>query len=108
MSLSTSYRPGVKLVRPGGGSESLPLLVIVSDNGPGISPEVSRQIFEPFFTTKPPGGGTGLGLPTSRRIVEAQDGRLSLVETRPGRTVFEVVVPRRRVVSKRSLQESSA
>ena len=78
--------------------------ILVSDNGPGIPAEVRDRIFEPFFTTKPPGEGTGLGLPTSRRIVEAQGGRLSLVETGPGRTVFEVAVPRRRVVSGRPLQ----
>jgi signal transduction histidine kinase len=71
--------------------------VIVRDDGPGIPSEARDHIFEPFFTTKMPGEGTGLGLPTSRRIVEAQGGRLSLVETRPGRTVFEIAVPRRRV-----------
>jgi signal transduction histidine kinase len=77
--------------------------IAISDNGPGIPDDVRQHIFEPFFTTKPPGDGTGLGLPTSRRIVDAQGGRLSLVETRPGRTLFEIVVPRRRVVMKRSV-----
>jgi len=70
-------------------------VIIVRDNGPGVAPEVREHIFEPFFTTKPPGGGTGLGLSTSRRIVDAQGGSLSLVESRPGRTVFEIAVPRR-------------
>jgi signal transduction histidine kinase len=78
--------------------------ILVSDNGPGIPAEVRDRIFEPFFTTKPPGEGTGLGLPTSRRIVDAQGGRLSRVKTGPGRTVFEVAVPRRRVVTRRPLQ----
>jgi signal transduction histidine kinase len=68
--------------------------IIVRDNGPGIASEVRQHIFEPFFTTKPPGDGTGLGLSTSRRIVAAQGGTLSLVESGPGRTVFEIVVPR--------------
>ena len=68
--------------------------VIVRDNGPGIPDEVRDRIFEPFFTTKPRGDGTGLGLPTSRRIVDAQGGRLTLVKSGPKGTVFEIVVPR--------------
>jgi signal transduction histidine kinase len=69
--------------------------IIVRDNGPGIPDEVRDHIFEPFFTTKPRGDGTGLGLPTSRRIVDAQGGRLTLVESGSRGTVFEIVVPRR-------------
>src|SRR5690606_22862308 len=34
----------------------------ISDNGPGIKPEVAQQMLVPFFTTKPPGSGMGLGL----------------------------------------------
>jgi len=68
--------------------------IIVRDNGAGIPDEVREHIFEPFFTTKPRGDGTGLGLPTSRRIVDAQGGRLTLVESGPQGTVFEIVVPR--------------
>jgi two-component system NtrC family sensor kinase len=70
------------------------IAIIVRDNGPGIPEEVREHIFEPFFTTKPPGDGTGLGLSTSRRIIDAQGGRLSLVKTGPDGTVFEIVVPR--------------
>ena len=40
--------------------------------GPGCRPEARAHLFEPFFTTKP--NGTGLGLPTSRRFVEAHGG----------------------------------
>jgi len=68
--------------------------VLVRDNGAGIAAEDRERIFEPFFTTKPPGEGTGLGLPTSRRIVDAQGGRLTLKESGAGRTVFQIVVPR--------------
>jgi signal transduction histidine kinase len=49
-------------------------VVEVSDDGPGISEEARRHLFEPFFTTKP--NGTGLGLPTSLRYVQAHGGRL--------------------------------
>jgi len=61
----------------------------VSDTGVGIPPEALPHIFEPFFTTKsgPDAtglGGTGLGLPVCRDIIEAHKGRLR-VESRPGR-----------------------
>jgi signal transduction histidine kinase len=89
-------------VRGGGGQVTMEIVdrgdevaVVVGDQGPGIAPEAAEHIFEPFFTTKPPGQGTGLGLPTSRRIVDAQGGRLNLVETGPRGTVFEIVMPRR-------------
>lgn len=60
----------------------------VGDTGVGIAPEALPHIFEPFFTTKsgPDSsglGGTGLGLPVCRDIIEAHKGRLR-VESRPG------------------------
>ena len=44
----------------------------VSDDGPGIPPEIRDRLFDPFFTTKP--GGTGLGLPIVHRAIEAHRG----------------------------------
>ncbi|MBN1806092.1 MAG: PAS domain S-box protein [Sedimentisphaerales bacterium] len=41
----------------------------ISDDGPGIPPEMIPKIFDPFFTTKPPGKGTGLGLSVSYDII---------------------------------------
>jgi len=67
--------------------------VDVRDDGPGVPPEAQPHIFEPFFTTKPAGVGTGLGLSTSRRIVEAHGGTLDLVDTGPGGTTFRVSLP---------------
>jgi signal transduction histidine kinase len=70
----------------------------VSDTGPGMEPAVLKRIFEPFFTTKPPGdesglGGTGLGLPVCRDIIEAHHGRLR-VESKPGQGAsFTVRLP---------------
>ena len=94
----------IQAIGPGGQGEVVvetadrgdEVAILVRDNGPGIPQEIREHIFEPFFTTKPPGDGTGLGLSTSRRLVDAQAGSLNLVETGPGRTVFEIVVPRRR------------
>jgi signal transduction histidine kinase len=74
-------------VEPGG------ILVEIGDNGPGIPPEVQSRIFDPFFTTKPVGEGTGLGLDIVQRIVRNHKGSIQ-VESEPGRTVFQVRLPR--------------
>ena len=67
------------------------LIVDVTDDGPGVPPEVSDRIFDPFFTTKPQ--GSGLGLPIVRKIVDAHDGRIDL-SSAPGRgTRFRVTLP---------------
>jgi signal transduction histidine kinase len=50
--------------------------LLVIDHGPGILPEHRDHAFEPFFTTKH--RGTGLGLPTARRIIEGHGGTLTL------------------------------
>ncbi|MGC9947145.1 MAG: ATP-binding protein [Bryobacteraceae bacterium] len=68
------------------------LLVEIGDNGPGIPPEVSAHIFEPFFTTKGVGKGTGLGLETARRIVQAHSGEIT-VQSVPGDTRFQIRLP---------------
>jgi two-component system NtrC family sensor kinase len=68
------------------------LVVDVEDTGSGIDVAHIPDIFEPFFTTKS-NGGTGLGLSTSRRIIEAHGGELDLVESHPKKTVFRVVLP---------------
>jgi two-component system, NtrC family, sensor histidine kinase HydH len=52
------------------------------DTGTGMGPEVLNRLFRPFFSTKP--GGTGLGLATSRKIVRAHGGSLS-VQSEVGR-----------------------
>jgi len=67
----------------------------VEDDGPGIPDAVRERIFEPFFSTKGAGEGTGLGLPTSRRIVSEHGGVLRLVETGPEGTTFSVTLPRK-------------
>jgi len=63
----------------------------VIDTGPGISDETLGSIFKPYFTTK--SGGSGLGLPTSRRLIEEHGGRIS-VRSEVGRgSDFVVVLP---------------
>jgi len=75
-------------------SEGADVVIEVEDEGPGVPADICERIFEPFFSTKPPGIGTGLGLPTSRRIVESHGGTLTLAASGAGRTVFEVRLPR--------------
>ncbi|MFN3200983.1 MAG: response regulator [Bradymonadia bacterium] len=73
--------------------EGGPPQVTVSDNGPGMSPDVLARIFEPFFTTKPPGKGTGLGLPVVRQLVEGWGGSI-VFESEPGQgTQVRVTFP---------------
>ncbi|HYL69533.1 MAG TPA: ATP-binding protein [Candidatus Limnocylindria bacterium] len=55
----------------------------VSDDGPGIPPEIVSRIFDPFFTTKPSGVGTGLGLSIVYGIVQQHDGEVTF-ENQPG------------------------
>ena len=58
-----SLRPGeTKTLSLKTRGDSQGIVVEITDNGPGIPPEVQKRIFEPFFTTKPVGEGNGLGL----------------------------------------------
>jgi signal transduction histidine kinase len=65
--------------------------VAVSDTGPGIPEDKLKRIFDPFFTTKE--GGTGLGLPISKRIIDEHEGQLSVTSTPGQGTTFTVSLP---------------
>ena len=63
----------------------------VIDTGPGMDPATAEKIFLPYFSTKR--GGSGLGLPTTRRLVEEHGGSLT-VHSEPGRgTAFTLRIP---------------
>jgi signal transduction histidine kinase len=76
-------------------SRSLPegVEITITDDGPGIPPEVRERIFEAFFTTKPVGKGTGLGLSISRGIVDRHGGTLSVDCPPDGGTRFTIELP---------------
>jgi signal transduction histidine kinase len=69
------------------------VLVEFRDTGPGVAPEIKGRIFDPFFTTKPVGEGTGLGLDISWRIVVNKHHGTLRVESVPGDTRFQVLLP---------------
>lgn len=66
--------------------------VLITDNGPGIPPDVLGKIFDPFFTTKEVGKGSGLGLEIAKNIVEQHNGSLR-VTSKPGQTIFTICIP---------------
>jgi PAS domain S-box-containing protein len=63
----------------------------IADHGPGIPPDVREHLFEPFYTTKH--RGTGLGLATTRRIVEAHRGTIELQCPPDGGTTALIRLP---------------
>jgi two-component system cell cycle sensor histidine kinase/response regulator CckA len=68
-------------------------LIEVSDDGPGIAPEIADKIFDPFFTTKPVGEGTGLGLATVYGIVKQSDGWISVAAAPGEGAAFRIFLP---------------
>ena len=89
--LSTAYQHGIRLAVPGHESRvHLPLVVTIADNGGGIPETVQPHLFDPFITTKPKGSGLGLALVA--KIIDDHGGVIDFT-TRPGRTVFRVMLP---------------
>lgn len=74
------------------------VVVRIIDDGPGIPADIQGRIFDPFFTTKGVGNGTGLGLDIVRRLLQQQEGEIGL-DSRPGRTEFQVRLPAEKISS---------
>jgi signal transduction histidine kinase len=91
VTITAQYIPGDD--SPGSdGLNAMPTVVVdVADDGPGIADDLQDRIFNPFFTTKP--RGSGLGLAIVRKIVDAHDGRISVVSPASGGARFRVVLP---------------
>ena len=73
------------------GAASAASSVTFAGSGPGIPTEIRDKIFMPFFTTK--SRGTGLGLPTANRLIEAQRGTISIECPLSGGTSVTVALP---------------
>ena len=69
---------------------SLPLEIIIEDNGPGIPADMVPIIFDPFVTSK--ANGSGLGLALVAKIIGDHGGVVDM-DSRPGRTRFRILLP---------------
>ena len=69
------------------------IYIRITDNGRGISPEISDKIFLPFVTDKQSEGGTGLGLSVTYSLVMAHDGKIEFESGRDRGTSFNVYLP---------------
>jgi signal transduction histidine kinase len=67
--------------------------IAITDEGEGINAEILDKIFEPFFTTKPKGEGTGLGLSLSKRLIEANNGKIEVTTQKGKGSTFTLLLP---------------
>ena len=89
--ISTAFRPGIRIAVQGVSQRiSLPLEIVIEDNGPGIPPDLLPILFDPFVSTK--ATGSGLGLALVAKIVGDHGGVIDH-DSRPGRTRFRVLLP---------------
>lgn len=78
----------------------------VTDTGTGMTPEQLEHCFDVYWSTKK--GGTGLGLPTTKRIVEEHDGRIGAISEPSRGTSFSIVLPLLVEIHGRSSESASA
>ncbi len=89
--MQTSFRPGVRLSVPGADQRiTLPLMIQIEDNGPGVPDHLRPHLFDPFVTTKH--NGTGLGLALVAKIIGDHGGIIEC-DSEANRTVFRVLLP---------------
>ena len=89
--LATGFKRGVALSVPGSNKQvHLPLMVSVTDNGCGISDDISQNIFDPFVSTKT--GGTGLGLALVSKLIQDHGGVIEF-ETGYDGSCFRIYFP---------------
>jgi len=77
-------------------STSTSIIIQISDNGPGISSDISHKIFQPNFTTK--SGGMGLGLAMVKSIIDYYNGNISFKSEPDKGTMFTVELPTKQII----------
>jgi two-component system nitrogen regulation sensor histidine kinase GlnL len=91
ITMTTAYRPGIKLAVPGGRERiSLPLEVNIHNTGSVIPEDQLAHVFEPFYSTR--AGGKGLGLPLVAKIIGDHGGVVEC-QSLDERTTFRVLLP---------------
>ena len=70
------------------------VLLAISDNGSGMSPETMQKAFEPFYSTKPEGQGTGLGLSMAYGFVKQSEGHIKIYSELGHGTTIRIYLPR--------------
>lgn len=107
IAIRTRFASGLQLHPSADGKPvRLPIEVRISDNGPGIDPDLREHVFEPFVTTKK--SGQGLGLALVRRLVRDMNGRIGHErDERTGTTHFRIHLPMAES-ARRTAQEKAA
>ena len=82
------------------------LIFEVSDNGMGMDYNIKKKLFTTFFTTKG-GGGTGLGLLTTRKIVQEHGGQIEFDSEEGKGSVFRICLPRKRLMQLYKIEKKS-
>jgi len=106
ITLTTSFRPGVRLSVPGSKARvSLPLEIAVEDNGGGVPGELLPHLFDPFVSTKP--SGSGLGLALVAKIIGDHGGIIEC-DSHPRCTVLRALMPMAEKDSKETIEATQA
>jgi two-component system, NtrC family, nitrogen regulation sensor histidine kinase NtrY len=86
--------PGTVTLGPG--ETEAGIVLDVSDDGPGIPPDIRSRVFEPYVTTRRVGEGMGLGLAISKKILLDHGGDLEVLASSPAGTTFRLTLPHKR------------
>lgn len=89
--ITTAFRPGIRISVAGVSTRiSLPLEIVIEDNGPGVPADLMPILFDPFVSTR--ANGSGLGLALVAKVVGDHGGVIDC-DSRPGRTRFRILLP---------------